>query len=330
MRVALVTPAAPGSLSGNRVTAERWAGILRGRGHEVAILTSAGAEARAADPDLLVALHAHKSAEAIASFAARHPDRPLVVALTGTDLYGDLSTDEVARRSLRLATRLIALQARGLDELPPELKLKVHVIVQSAQAPEERPEPLAGCFEVVVSGHLREVKDPFRAAEASRLLPASSRIRITHLGAALEAGMEGRARAEMAANPRYHWLGGLSHREALAVAARARLLALTSVMEGGANVVCEALAAGVPVLSSAIPGSAGLLGDDYPGTFPVGDTAALAALLLRAETDPAFYADLAARCAALASEVEPAREREAWEDLLAALGPRRASAGTKP
>ena len=320
MRIALVTPASPGSLSGNRVTAERWAGMLNELGHEASVEESDTPEALAADPDLLVALHARKSARAIASFRSRHPQRALVVALTGTDLYGGLEGDETALRSLAMATRLVALQPKGLEELPAELRPKVHVIVQSAVAPLARPEALPDCFEVVVSGHLREVKDPFRAAEAARLLPASSRLRITHLGAALEAEMERRARAETAGNPRYLWLGPLPRQQALAVVARSRLLALTSLMEGGANVVCEALACGTPVVSSRIPGSIGLLGEDYPGYFPVGDTEALAALLLRAETDPAFYADLQERCAHLSSLVQPARERESWRELLASLG----------
>jgi putative glycosyltransferase (TIGR04348 family) len=320
VRIAVVTPAAPGSLSGNRVTAERWAGMLRELGHEVAVLQSGDAEALAADPDLLVALHAKKSAPDIAAFRARHPARPLVVALTGTDLYGDLATDETARLSLRLADRLVALQGKGVEELPAELRGKVRAIVQSAVAPAVRPPPLPDCFEVVVSGHLRPVKDPFRAAEAARLVPAASRIRVTHLGAALEPGMEARARAEMAGNPRYVWLGALPREDALAILARSRLLALTSLMEGGANVVCEALACGVPVVSSRIPGSVGLLGEDYPGYFPVGDTRLLAALLRRAEADPPFYSELAERCGRLAPLVDPARERAAWAELLADLG----------
>ena len=87
----------------------------------------------------------------------------------------------------------------------------------------------------------------------------------------------------------YRWLGELSREKALRLLSRCRLLALTSEQEGGANVVSEALAASVPVLSSRIAGSVGLLGEDYPGYFPVGDTEALARLLGRAETDADFY-----------------------------------------
>src|SRR5262249_9425240 len=95
-----------------------------------------------------------------------------------------------------------------------------------------------------------------------------------------------------------------------------RLLALTSQLEGGANVISEALAVRVPVVSSHIAGSIGLLGADYPGFFPFGDTQALADLLHRAETAPDFYQDLRQRCEKLRELVDPARERESWRRLL--------------
>ena len=88
-------------------------------------------------------------------------------------------------------------------------------------------------------------------------------------------------------------------------------------MEGGANVLSESLAAGLPVVSSNIPGLVGTLGGDYPGLFPPGDTAALAKLLNRAEADRAFYALLVERCNNLRPLVDPAAERAAWESLLA-------------
>ncbi|HEV2450709.1 MAG TPA: glycosyltransferase, partial [Streptosporangiaceae bacterium] len=98
------------------------------------------------------------------------------------------------------------------------------------------------------------------------------------------------------------------------------LLVLTSRHEGGANVISEALAAGLPVICSAIPGSTGMLGDDYPGYFAVGDTRALARALDRAERDQAgYYRDLQNRCASLAWLVDPERERRAWAGLLAEL-----------
>jgi putative glycosyltransferase (TIGR04348 family) len=310
MNVTLVTPAPPGSRKGNRVTALRWARLLRQLGHRVAVRE----EYRGERCDLLIALHARRSAASVEAYRSAHPAAPLVVALTGTDLYEDVRTDPAARRSLELASLLVVLQPMAIQELDEGLRGKVRVIFQSAEVP--KAPRRAGVFEVCVLGHLRPVKDPFRTALASRLLPASSRVRVLHVGAALSPEMAEQAAAEAAANPRYRWLGDLPRTRALRVLARCRLLAITSRLEGGANAVSEAIAAGVPVVSSHIAGSVGILGADYPGYFPVGDTEALAALLSRAETDAAFYKTLKARCRRLRPLVRPAREQEGWRRLL--------------
>jgi putative glycosyltransferase (TIGR04348 family) len=294
------------------VTALRWARLLRGLGHRVAVLQEYDDRPCA----VMIALHARRSFPSVQRFRQRHPDRPLVVALTGTDLYGDIRTDPSARQSMEWASSLILLQPMGLAELPEHLRARARVIYQSVRRPPGEFPPRPDVFEVCVLGHLREVKDPFRAALASRLLPAPSRVRIVHAGAALSEEMRDLARREMQANPRYRWLGELPRWKALRVLARCRLLVLSSVMEGGANAISEAIASAVPVLASRIPGSIGLLGEAYPGYFPVGDTEALANLLARAESDPHYLQALAEWCARLAPLVDPDGERRAWESVL--------------
>ena len=163
------------------------------------------------------------------------------------------------------------------------------------------------------------MKDAFLAADAARRLPHASRVRVVHLGAALDAGADVHARREMAENPRYRWLGPRRRSEALATLAGSALLVITSRAEGGSNALSEALASGVPVLSTCVDGSMGVLGRDHPGLFPVGDAAALAALLTRAETDAEFLATLRAAGERVRSLVDPAREREAWRGLLVEL-----------
>jgi putative glycosyltransferase (TIGR04348 family) len=313
MRIRIVTPAPAGSRKGNRVTARRWANLLRELGHRVTVEQSLSG----GPCDCLIALHARHSLAAAERFRCSHPDRPLIVAATGTDIYQELPAGPEPLRALDLATRIVLLQPLAELTLPPRLRSRARVIFQSASAPPTAPDRLRSVFEVCVVGHLRPVKDPLRAAAASRLLPPASRIRITQVGGALTSEAARDAREEMAANPRYRWLGERPRSETLRVLARSRLMALTSLLEGGANVVSEALAAGVPVVSSRIPGSVGMLGEDYPGFFPVGDTPALAALLHRTETDPVFYEDLASRCRSLKPLVDPTRERTAWRDLLA-------------
>jgi hypothetical protein len=170
-----------------------------------------------------------------------------------------------------------------------------------------------------VLGHLRPVKDPLRAALAARGLPRESRIHILHLGRAMTNRMAARARAEMARNPRYQWLGERSHRRALSILARSRVVVLSSRLEGGANVIGEAAVHRVPILASRIAGNVGLLGVSYPGFFPVGDTERLTELLRRAEIDRHFYTTLRRAVAECAPMFHPARERRAWRRLLAEL-----------
>lgn len=320
MNIRLITPAPPGSRKGNRVTALRWARMLRELDHRVKIDQTY----RGQPCDLLIALHARRSFPSIQRFAREHPSLPLVVALTGTDLYADLRTHSSARRSLEFASRLIVLQPLAINELPKSVRAKARVIHQSAQRPARIGQANKHFFDVCVLGHLRPVKDPFRVAMATRLLPSDSRIRILHIGAALSPAMEARARTEAATNFRYRWLGELPRWKALKELARSRLMVLTSRMEGGANVISEAIAASVPIISSRIPGSIGLLGKEYPGYFPVGNTRALARQMRRAEDDGRFYRTLQARCRRLAPLVVPERERRAWTDILRELAVGRA------
>jgi putative glycosyltransferase (TIGR04348 family) len=311
LKIVIVTPAAARSRSGNRNTAWRWAGFLRELGHTVELAQSwSGTNA-----DLMIALHARRSHTSIAAYAEAFPDRPLIVALTGTDLYRDIKVDASAQESLELATRLVVLQELGVKELPPRLRPRVRTIYQSARAVLP-PAPLASCFEVVVSGHLREEKDPFRAAAALAHLPPTSRVRVTHIGGALTPAFAAEARAWMAREPRYRWLGELPRWKALRVLARSRVMILSSRMEGGANVVSEALAAGVPVIAARVRGNVGMLGASYSGYYPVGDERALARLIARTEGDSAYRNALERLCRARAPLVAPRRERDALKALV--------------
>ncbi len=312
MRISLVTPASAGSAKGNWTTAARWATRLEELGHEVAIEQewSGGGE-------MLLALHAYRSLASIRRFRLeRGPDAPLVVALTGTDVYRDLDRHPEARDALALATRFVTLQPAAIERLPGALRARARVVFQSAVAPSEPEPPSRESFEVCVLANLRDVKDPLRAAAAARLLPVASRVVVLHAGLVLEEALGEQADVASREISRYRWLGPLPHEQALRLLARARLMLLTSQMEGGANVISEAIVCGTPVISSHISGSIGLLGEDYPGYFPVGDERALADLIARAETDVAFLQLLETRCAARAHRFTPESEREAWKQLL--------------
>jgi putative glycosyltransferase (TIGR04348 family) len=271
----------------------------------------------------LIALHAVRSAASVERFVRDHPGRTAVVTITGTDIYAEAPSLESARRTAGLAARVVFLREPSPDELGRLFGASdtpnYRVIYQSAEPPMVRREPRTDVFEVCVLGHLRPVKDPFRTAAAARLLPPESRVRVLQVGKALDPQMEAAAKAEAASNLRYRWYGELPRADALHLLSGCRLLALTSVSEGGPSAVSEALACGVPVVSSRIDGVIGLLGPDYPGYFPAGDTAALAVLLRRCESDQVFYRRLADCCDDRRPLIDPARERAAWRELLAEL-----------
>lgn len=264
----------------------------------------------------MIALHARRSAAAVAEFAQARPGRPLVLVLTGTDLYRDIDCDPDARNSLRLATHLVVLQEAGLQRLESGLRAKASVIYQSA--PALRPAPRTGGtrrFEVCMVGHLREEKDPLTFMRAAAGL-APERIRATHIGGAIEPQLGRQAQALQASHAGYRWLGNLPHARARRLLARSDLMVIASRMEGGANVIIEAVASGVPVLASDIPGNRGMLGNDYAGYFPVGDSAALARLIERCAGDDGYLALLHGQCAARAPLFTPQREQAALLQLM--------------
>ena len=115
--------------------------------------------------------------------------------------------------------------------------------------------------------------------------------------------------------PDYRWLGGLPQSVARQWVACARALVHMSRLEGGANVVIEAVRAQVPVLASRIDGNVGLLGR-YDGYFEVGDASALAGLMRRAHEDPSFLSRLKGQCAEREPLFDTAAEASALKCLL--------------
>src|SRR5437899_6153769 len=316
MKIVLITPEGPTSRTGNRVAASRWARILRHLGHRVHVASDY--DGRPAD--LMVAVHAWRSAAAIARFKSKYPARPVVLQLSGTDIYQYLETDPVPTlRSMDLADRLVALNDLAWRVVPKSLRARLHVIHQSAASLPQPRRPSRRAVVAAVIGHLRDVKDPLRAAEAARLLPADSRVCIEQVGRAYTPEWAARARAEMATNPRYLWRDDVPAAAVRRLLERSHAMVISSVSEGGANVISEAAVAGVPILASRMDGNVGLLGADYPGYFPVGDTPALARLLRRLEGDPRFVVRLGKAIARRAPLFRPAREVAAWRRLLAGL-----------
>src|SRR5258708_7532574 len=194
MRIVIITPEGPTSRTGNRVAASRWARILRKLGHRVRVRFDWQDE----PADLLVAIHAWRSADAIARFKACQPDRPLILQLSGTDIYKYVASDPgPTLRSMALADCLVALNDLAWRVVPKRLRDRLTVVHQSAERPAPR-QPSRRAVLVSVIGHLRDVKDPLRAAEATHLLQADSRVRIEQVGRAYTLQWAARARESAA------------------------------------------------------------------------------------------------------------------------------------
>jgi putative glycosyltransferase (TIGR04348 family) len=260
------------------------------------------------EADCLVALHARRSHAAIRAWRDRYPDRPVLVVLTGTDLYRDVSENAHARESLAMADRLVVLQEEGVHALPREHRCKARVVYQSAPPlqPGGKPNTRFNCLFV---GHLREEKDPLTVLRAWKEMPADIPAYLTMVGDALDPALAAAARALQERETRFRWLGRRPHGWTRQAIKRANLLLVCSRMEGGANVIVEAVTSGTPVLASRVSGNVGMLGRDYAGYFPVGDAAGLAQLVLRCRGDQQFYRALAAQCRARRPLFAPSRER---------------------
>ena len=134
MKIILITPALPSSRAGNRVTAARWQSILTELGYKVTVKTSSDDITQISKKyDAMLALHAWRSATAINYFKQHFPQKPLIVALTGTDLYKFIkSHPKPTLRSIKQADALITLHDLAYLAIPKSAHKKVHVIYQSA------------------------------------------------------------------------------------------------------------------------------------------------------------------------------------------------------
>ena len=167
--------------------------------------------------------------------------------------------------------------------------------------------------------HLRSEKDPLRTALAARRMPASSKLRVVLLGGAHDHEWADKVGTEARDNPRFLWKGEVSRAKVRRCFSNSHAMVISSLMEGGANVVSEAIVAGLPVLASDIAGNRGLLGDDHGAYFNVRDEEGLAALLRRTESDPDFLSDLATTASTKAHRFNPEVELESWRTLVEEL-----------
>ena len=312
--VVLVSPAMAESNNGNWHTAHRWAQFLSGY-CDITLLPQWPAPSLQRTPQAMVALHARRSAASIRAWAEAWPDKPLIVVLTGTDLYRDIQTDADAQQSLALASELVVLQDCGLAALPEAWRGKARVIYQSAPALKPAHKS-SHRFGVLMVGHQRDEKDPLTFMRAA-MHDFAAGIHFDQIGQALAPRFADAAHAAAQRTARYRWLGGLPRAETRQRIKRAHMLINCSLMEGGAQVILEAVQSGTPVLASRISGNIGMLGADYAGYFEPGNDAQLAALVRRCAAEPDFLALLQRQCSERARLFEPQTEKRLVINLLA-------------
>ena len=193
------------------------------------------------------------------------------------------------------------------------------MVFQSARALPARAKA-KGRLHCVAVGHLRAEKDPATLLAAVERIPAGMPITFRHIGAPLDADLAAAARKLELRDARYRYSGALPHGTVRSSIAAAHLLIHPSVMEGGANVIVEAVTAGTPVLASRVSGNVGMLGEDYPGYFAVGDAGRSREMPgARAARIPAYLRALRAACARRKPLFTQAAERKLVRGLIASL-----------
>jgi glycosyltransferase involved in cell wall biosynthesis len=300
------SPYADHTGQGNSVTAVRLGKILSGGGYRV---TYSEREYSGEEAEVMIALNARKSANAIVRFCELNPSSKLIIILTGTDINHPDSSDEdsAAWASMMLAERLVVLHEASLKQVPKIFREKTCVIHPSVTLPEGLLHaPSKDGFKIMMAGNMRQEKNPELAhAAAEKISPA---LEIHHYGECTSTGSE---------NVIEH--GIFSHDTMLDAMSSAGVLLNTSFQEGGANAICEAVTMGLPVVASAISGNIGMLGEDYAGLFPSNDLDALVNMLEKTANGLEFYALLKKQLATRAPLFTYAQESESWQDLLNGL-----------
>ena len=310
MKVCVASPYPLSELKGNSVTTDRI----------VAMLNEGGIEARGAHgndgelADILITLHAIKGAPAVFDFKKKTPKGKVIILLTGTDIYQGLPEgSQIGEDALQLADRIVVPQEAAIQKLPEKVRGKTVVIRSSLDSIAVKATPSQSPFVISVVGHLRPVKRPFLTIETLAQYPEWSDLEVWQIGQALDEEMRKTAEFWMEEDKRYRWCGGLPRGESLALCAKSSLTINSSILEGGANAVLEAMTMGVPVLASRIEGNVGLLGDDYPGYFEEGGMAKALEAIMHQRVDLDEWSRLSADRLPLFSRV---RELESWLELL--------------
>ena len=316
MRVLVTTPYGLDSLQGNTVSAKRIVSLLHEAGLDSEVVSDGSSFA---DADVLIALHARKSAHFIDAFLHANPEGKVLLYLTGTDLYSDIPKGcVISDNSMKQADALVVSQEASFHSVPEKYQSKISVIYTSIQLPKHElyaSDNGVSIFSCI--GHLRAVKQPFMAVNALQLLDDEVQLKL--LGDVVDEGLDKVAQDWQDKDHRFQWLGSLPHADTMQWMKNSLVTLNTSVMEGGANSVGESIVLGVPVLASRIEGNIGMLGADYDGYFsaePADGVQELADLMQRVLHDKAFLKHLQRQAQERSTKFTRENEKLGWMNLI--------------
>ena len=297
---------------GNAVTALRMKNLLAEGGLSVAIHERGDSPIEA---KCLIALNARKSAAEIFAFQERQSASVVVALLTGTDVnhpeMEDPCSDTI--KALHQSDVIVSLHGGFSHRIPDELLGKTTVIYPSVRIPDTVRHFPTSEREVVIAGNFRDEKNPNLLIQAvGELVGESITFHAYGDGGSYQELLE--KTADDYDDFKLH--GVQDHEVLLTKMQSASVLLNTSIEEGGANAICEAVAIGLPVVASKIDGNIGMLGQDYAGFFTSGDVGELAKLLRRIFAEKELYELLKQQVSKRAELFSYEREAAEWVALV--------------
>lgn len=300
------------AVTGNFCSALQYERILESLGNNVELINKYDNQ----EAEVLIAINADKNNSDIRKFHTDNPKSKIILILSGTDIYPFPSNRAID--SMEISNVLVLLQSQAFNQVPEKYRKKSSVIHQSIERLKLDSQALKSDseFKVVLISNIRPVKDPLIAPRACQMIPASSKLKITHVGYCLDSKFEDLLFKESKNNDRYEWIGGRSVLETRTILSQSDLLLITSQHEGAGRVVGEAVQLEVPIISTNNDGVMGVLGEEYEGYYPVGDVEALTALLIKAEKDKSFLEHLNLQCKNKKTLFSVEEETKSWSDII--------------
>ena len=250
-------------------------------------------------------LHVHFGGpvSSVALLAARAWQIPWSLTLHGPGEFHN-ETPTWLREKILSATRIFAIShftRSQILRIAPEAEKKT-VILRLGVHPDLLAQPLphpgdpARPLEILCTGRLVSAKGQRILLQAFAALTSRNPLRLVFIGDGPDQPALQSLAASLGLAAQVEWTGALDHASTLARVARADLFVLASFAEGLPVALMEAMALGVPCVSTFIAGIPELIENGKNGLLvPASDHAALAAAIQRLIDDPSLRQRLAER-----------------------------------